>query len=321
MTDRPIFITGANGYVGRNLIRHFTAQGRPVTGMVRSTAAADLVRGLGATPVLGDMLTGDLVAMMAGAGSLIHAAASLDHGPGQAALAENREGTARVMAAAQKAGIASVVHISTDSVLQSGQPLRQVDETTPYPKRPAGGYSAGKAEAERIALAARDAMRVMVLRPRMVWGRDDGTALPRLAEMMKTGRFAWISGGTYLSSTTHIANLCHAVDLALEKGRTGEIYHISDGPARSFRETVTGLLASQGLSAPEKSVPRSLLQGIARVGDALHRISGGRLSGPLSFQEYATSAVEITLDITKAQRDLGYVPVLPWEAGLAELRP
>ncbi|WP_176084445.1 NAD-dependent epimerase/dehydratase family protein [Martelella sp. HB161492] len=320
MRDGSIFVTGANGYVGRNLIRHFTARGRPVIGLVRSEGAAKLICSLGATPVIGDMLTADLASRMAGAESLIHAAANLDHGSGSGALTENRDGTKRVMAAAREAGVLSVVHVSSDSVLQDGNPLRGVTETMPYPARPAGAYSAGKAEAERIALTASDTMRVMVLRPRMVWGRDDGTALPRLAEMVKTGRFAWISGGSYLSSTTHIVNLCHAIDLALERGRTGQVYHINDGPARSFRETVTGLLATQGLTAPEKSVPRGMMRVTAHIGDRLHRLSNGRLNGPLSFQEYATSAVEITLDITKAQRELGYLPVISWEIGLAELR-
>ncbi|MDZ4391377.1 NAD-dependent epimerase/dehydratase family protein [Cypionkella sp.] len=320
MSDQPIFITGANGYVGRNLTRYFIATGRPVIGMVRSAAAAELVRSLGARPVIGDMLTGDLAPLMAGAESMIHAAARLDHSAGRDALAANRDGTARVMAAAQQAGISAVVHLSTDSVLQAGQPLRDVDETAPYPARPAGAYSAGKAEAERIALAAAKAIRVMILRPRMVWGRDDGTALPTLVRMVKTGRFAWISGGDYLSSATHIANLSHAVDLALERGRTGEINHITDGPVRTFRETVTGLLATQGLIVPDKSVPRTVLRLLARVGDGLYRASRGRLKGPLSFQEYATSAVEISLNTDKALPELDYRPVISWDEGLEDIR-
>lgn len=82
---------------------------------------------------------------------------------------------------------------------------------------------------------------------------------------------------------------------------------------------MTGLLATQGLTAPEKSAPRRLLRLIAKVGDGVYRLTGGRLRGPLSFQEYATSAVEITLDIRKAQRELGYAPVMSFEDGLTEL--
>lgn len=319
MTHDPIFLTGANGYIGRNLIRHFVAKGHKVTGLVRGAKGAETIAALGAEPVIGDMMATDLVPLMRGPTHLIHAAADLDHGPGQGARQLNTIGTDRVFDAARAAGIGSAVHLSSDSVLQDGGPLRNVDETYPMPRKPAGAYSAGKAEAERIALQASDTMRVMVLRPRMVWGRDDGTALPTLARMVRSGKFAWIADGTYLSSSTHIANLCHAVDLALQHGKTGEAYHISDGPARSFRETVTGLLATQGLTAPDKSAPRGLLRLIAKAGDGAYRITGGRLRGPLSFQEYATSAVEITLDTSKARRELGYAPVMSFEDGLAEL--
>ncbi len=321
MTERHVFVTGASGYVGRNLIRHFTSAGHRVTGLARSEESAAVVTELGATAVRGDMRRDDLSPLMTGATDLVHAAANLDHGPGRGAREDNVRGTEAVVAAASAAGIKRLVHISSDSVLQDGHPLRNVHEDHPVPVRHAGAYSAGKAEAEKVALDGNgDAMAVIVLRPRMIWGRDDTTALPTLAAMVRSGQFAWISGGDYLSSTTHVGNLCHAVDLALTHGRAGEIYHVSDGPARPFRETVTGLLATQGLSPPDKSVPRAVLRLLARASDGLYRLSGGRLRGPLSFQEFATSAVEITLDISKAKRELGYLPVIGWEEGLAELR-
>lgn len=321
MTERHVFVTGASGYVGRNLIRHFTSAGHRVTGLARSEESAAVVTELGATAVRGDMRRDDLSPLMAGATDLVHAAANLDHGPGRDAHEDNVRGTEAVVAAASAAGIKRLVHISSDSVLQDGHPLRNVREDHPVPVRHAGAYSAGKAEAEKVALDGNgDAMAVIVLRPRMIWGRDDTTALPTLAAMVRSGQFAWISGGDYLSSTTHVGNLCHAVDLALTHGRAGEIYHVCDGPARPFRETVTGLLATQGISPPDKSVPRAVLRLLARAGDGLYSLSGGRLRGPLSFQEYATSAVEITLDISKAKRELGYLPVIGWEEGLAELR-
>jgi len=321
MAEGHLFITGAAGYVGRNLVRHFIAKGHSVTGLVRRPEAAEQVVSWGARPVLGDMLTADLARLMSGADMLIHAAASVDHGAGSKAASVNPDGTRRVLEAGSEAGVKKIVHISTDSVLQDGRPLRNVDETAPYPNRPAGAYSAGKAEAERIARrAAAQGQHVIILRPRMVWGRDDTTALPILAEAVKSGKFAWISGGGYRSSSLHIANLCHAVELAFAHGGRGEIYHVTDGPARPFRETVSGLLETQGLEPGKRSVPRGALRLIARLGDGLYRLSGGRFSGPLSYQDYATSAVEITLDIRKAESDLGYRPVVSFEEGLSELR-
>lgn len=321
MSEPCIFVTGAAGYVGRNLLRHFLDRGETVTGLVRSAEAAERVIAAGGRPALGDMLETDLAPLMAGSAVLIHAAASTDHGIGSDAYRVNAEGTRRVLDAARQAGVGRIVLISTDSVLQSGRPLRHVDETAPYPRRPAGAYGAGKAEAERIARrAAAEGQNIVILRPRMVWGRDDTTALPVLLSAARSGQFAWISGGGYLSSTLHIANLCHAVDLALARGQSGEIYHLSDGPARPFRETVTGLLESQGVAPPTKTVPRGVLRSVARAGEAAYRLSGGRLRGPLSLQDFATSAVEVTLDTGKAERELGYASVMSWERGLEELR-
>lgn len=62
-----------------------------------------------------------------------------------------------------------------------------------------------------------------------------------------------------------------------------------------------------------------LLKTIATIGDALGKISGGRIAAPLTMQSYAASAVEVTLDISKARAELGYVPALSRETGLTEM--
>jgi nucleoside-diphosphate-sugar epimerase len=317
-----IFLTGGSGYVGRNLIRHFVARGFTVTALVRSDASAERVRALGAIPYSGNLFDPALAVGMAGCDALVHAAADTDHGPAtEAQRRTNEDGTRTVLDAARVAGIAKIIHLSTESVLAAGRPLVNVDEAMPLPRNPAGGYSRTKAEAERIALAANGPdLSVVVLRPRFVWGRDDTTALPMLMEAVHSGKFAWISGGNYLTSTTHIANLCHAVELALSKGRGGEVYFISDGDPLPFRTMLSTLIETQGHTVPDKCVPRFILRIVAAVGDLLGRVSGGRIVPPLTLQTYATSAVEVSFDIGKARRELGYVPVISREEGLAELR-
>lgn len=319
---QSIFLTGGSGYVGRNLIRHFVARGVTITALVRSDASADIVRALGAISFRGDLFDSGLVAGMTGCNALIHAAADTDHGPATERQRRiNEDGTRAVLDAAREAGIAKVIHLSTESVLATGKPLVNIDETMRLPRKPAGGYSRTKAAAERIALAANGPdFSVVVLRPRFVWGRDDTTALPMLLEAVRSGKFAWISGGTYLSSTTHVANLTHAVELALGRGHGGEVYFISDGELLPFRAIVSALIETQGLGVPDKTVPRFVVRAVAEIGDVLAKISGGRIVPPLTLQAYATSAVEVSFDIGKAQRDLGYAPVISREEGLRELR-
>nr|WP_315248601.1 NAD-dependent epimerase/dehydratase family protein [uncultured Duganella sp.] len=317
-----IFITGGSGYVGRNLIRHCIARGDSVIALARSGQAAATVSALRATPYHGDLLQPGLSDAMQGCDILIHAAADTNHGWGTEAQRQtNLNGTRHVFASARNAGIRRVIHISTESVLLDGQPLRNATEDREFPVKPAGAYSRTKAEAERIALSfANEAMSVVVLRPRFVWGRDDTTALPQLSAAARDGKLAWIDGGGYCTSTTHIANLCEGVDKALRHGRNGQVYFITDGEPVVFREFISRLLATQGIAVPDKSVPRALLSKIAAVGDLLASISRGRIKPPITRQEYATMAVEVTLDISKARKELGYQPVMSAEAGLAEMR-
>lgn len=317
-----IFITGGSGYVGRNLIRHFIARGAQVVALARSERAAAVVTGLGATAHHGDVWQPGLSDAMRGCDVLIHAAADTNHGWGtQAQRQTNLDGTRHVFASARQAGVRRAIHISTESVLLDGRPLENATEDQALPDKPAGAYSHTKAEAERIALAhAGEAMSVVVLRPRFVWGRDDTTALPQLSAAARDGKLAWIDGGGYRTSITHIANLCEGVDKALQHGRNGQVYFITDGEPVVFREFISRLLDTQGIAAPDKSVPRALLRKIAALGDLLASLSRGRIKPPITRQEYATMAVEVTLDISKARRELGYQPVMSAEAGLAEMR-
>jgi nucleoside-diphosphate-sugar epimerase len=259
---------------------------------------------------------------MAGCAALIHAAADTDHGLGSAAQHRtNVEGTRQVLAAARAAGIARAVHLSTESVLLDGTALVQAHENLPYPQRPAGGYSATKAQAEQVALAMSDAQfHVVAVRPRFVWGRDDTTALPQLLAAVDSGQFAWIDGGRYPTSTTHIANLVHGIERALCAGRPGEAYFIADADDVEFRAFISALLATQGRQVPGKEVPRWLVRGIAAAGEGLARLTRGRWQPPVTRPALATSAVEVTLDTAKARRDLGYAPPLSREQGLAELQ-
>lgn len=320
---QSVLVTGANGYLGRNLVRDLVARGHEVHGLVRSPASAALVEALGAKAVQGDITdSASLDRAMAGKAWLIHAAADTNHGRGtRAQMRTNLSGTRNVYVSARKAGVERAVHISTEAVLMDGKPIVEADETWPIPKRSAGSYSRTKAAAERMALEHGDGnMDVVVVRPRFVWGRDDTTALPQLMDAAKTGRLVWIGGGRYLTSTTHIANVVEGVRLALEKGRPGEIYFLSDDDDIEFRTLVTDLLATQGVTAEARNVPRWLLRSVVGLGEMAATLTGGFLHGPMSRQEYATIGDTVTLNIAKAKTELGYRPLFSREEGLAELR-
>lgn len=315
-----VFVTGATGFIGGAIARTLAPRDT-VLAMSRSEAGDEVVRALGAVPVRCDLLTlepGQLPACDA----VVHCAAWVEPwGKREDYWRANVEGTERVLAAARAAGARRFVHMSTEAVLWHGQHLRDVDETHPYPKKTPFLYAETKAEAERRVVAANaPGFETIVLRPRFVWGPGDRTIVPEALALVARGAFLWLDGGRARTSTTHVANLAHATALALEKGRGGEIYFVTDGEITDFKSFLTKLLGAHGVTLPERSLPSWLVRPIAAAVEGLWRTLGPEGPPPITRHAVALLCCDCTLRDDKARRELGYAPVIGVAEGLAALR-
>jgi nucleoside-diphosphate-sugar epimerase len=153
-----------------------------------------------------------------------------------------------------------------------------------------------------------------------VWGVGDTTILPPLVQAVRSGRFAWVGGGTHLTDTTHVDNVVEGLVLTAERGAAGEAYFVTDGEPVVFRELITELLATQGVEVPSRNVPPAVGRLLAAVGEGAWRALPLRGGPPLTRLAYWLSALECTIDISKARRDLGYEPVRTRTEGMDELR-
>lgn len=314
-----IFVTGASGFIGSHVARTL-AGSHEVLAMARSEPSEAQVRALGATPVrcaLGHVEPEHLHEVHA----VVHCAARAeDWGTRQQFWEANVDGTRQLLEAARAAGVRRLVHIGTEAALFDGHDLEAVDEARPYPSRHRFHYSESKAEAERLVLAANaPELTTLSLRPRLVWGPGDRSVLPTLLDTVARGAFAWIDGGRARTSTTHVTNLVHAVELALEHGRGGQAYFVADDGERTLRELLTRLVATQGVTLPERSVPGGLLRPLARAVEVVWGwVRPGRRPPITSFAASMMSRT-VTVRTDKARAELGYAPVVTVEEGLAAL--
>jgi nucleoside-diphosphate-sugar epimerase len=322
-STRTAFVTGGSGFIGGRLIRRLVSDEWRVRGLARSDRSASVVAERGAEPVRGDL--DDVESMRAGAEGCdlaFHAAAHLGEWGSRAEFEQgNVGGTRNAIEAAQAAGVRRFVHVGTEAGLMAGQPLVRVDETEPLRPDSKALYSATKAQAEQVVIAAnREGFETVVLRPRLVWGVGDTTILPPLVAAVRSGRFAWVGGGTHLTDTTHVDNVIEGLVLAAERGRAGEAYFVTDGEPTVFKEFITQLLATQGVEIPDRNIPPALARTLAAAGEGLWRVLPLRGGPPLTRLAYWLSALECTIDISKAREELGYEPVRTRADGLAELR-
>ena len=317
------FVTGGSGYVGRNLIRALRARGDEVRALTRSPGSARVVTGLGAEPVMGDL--DDTAAMrrgMAGCETVFHAAAEVSEwGPREAYWKGNVEGTCNALAAARAARVRTFVHVGTEAALCDGTPLLDVDETRPLPARPLPRYPQTKNEAEkRVRAANTPDFRTVVVRPRFIWGNDDTSVLAALVAAVKAGRFMWMDGGRYPTSTTHVDNVCEGLLLAAEKGRGGEAYFVTDGAPVELRAFVTQLLATQGVDAGGRSLPKGVVLLLARASEWIWETFGLKGDPPATRMAVHLFGEPVTVNDAKARRELGYRGLVTREQGLATLR-
>jgi nucleoside-diphosphate-sugar epimerase len=315
---RPVkraFVTGGSGFLGGHLIPALRARGIQVAALARSDSAAAKVEALGASAVRGDLDdVAALAAGMRGCDVVFHAAAHTDQfDPVDVHMRITTRGTEHVLEAARKAGVKRVVHVGTEAVLADGHPIVRADETRPLPKHPMGAYPLTKGLAEQAALAAnRDGLETVVVRPRFIWGKGDTNLLPEFIDAVKRGVYGWIGGGHYLTSTVHVDNVVEGMLLAAEKGTPGSIYFLTDGDPVEFRTFITKMLATQGVDPGSRNIPRWLARTMVMLTAWMKR-------PPLTKTAFALMAHEVTVDDTKARRELGYVGKVTVDAGLAEM--
>ncbi len=317
-----IFVTGASGFVGSAIARHLVQKGHQVRAMSRRPESDAAILALGAIPVR-CALNATTAEHLFGCEYVIHCAAKVEEwGDLGDYWRANVTGTKNLLEVAEQAQVKRFVHVGTEAALFHGQHLRGVDETYPLALDSPFPYSQTKAHAEAAVKRAADTsnhFETIVIRPRLIWGPGDQTILPVIKTMAENGRFTWVNQGRNKTSTTHIANLVHALELALTQGNSGESYFVLDGPAVSFRDFVTRYAATAGVTLPDKNLPGWVAKTAAFLMEPIWRLMKSHTPPPITRFGAAILTCDSILDDSKARRELGYAPVISVDEGLAQL--
>jgi nucleoside-diphosphate-sugar epimerase len=317
------FVTGGSGFVGGALIRRLARDGWSVRALARSDASARAVDEAGAQSVRGDLDDVDAMKRGSEGADVFHHAAAKVEDFGDPADFERVtvQGTKNALRAAREASVPRFVHVGTEAALMGGQPLVNVDETTPLRPDSPAPYPWSKAKAEQAVRDANsDGLETVVVRPRFVWGKGDSTLLPEIVSMVEAGKFAWIGGGNQLTATTHIDNTVEGLVLGAERGRPGGVYFVTDGEPVVFREFVSQLIRTQGVEPPTRTLPLGVAKAAAAASEGAWKLLRRKDRPPLTRFTVWVSALECTINDSRAREELGYREVKTRDEGLAELR-
>ncbi|MFC5665495.1 dTDP-glucose 4,6-dehydratase [Kitasatospora misakiensis] len=300
-----ILVTGGAGFIGSQFVRALLA-GDPaarVTVFDKLTYSgveenlAPVADHPGYSFVRGDICdVDDVDAAMPGHDAVVHFAAEshVDRSIAGAGpfVMTNVVGTQVLLDAARKHGVGRFVHVSTDEVYGS---ITEGSWTEEWPLSPNSPYSSSKAASDLLALAYHrtHGMDVVVTRCSNNYGpyQFPEKVIPLFTTNLIDGKKVPLYGdGGNVRDWLHVSDHCRGIDLALRKGRAGEVYNIGGGTEATNKE-LTGLLLEA-----------------AGVGWEMVEYVEDRKGHDLRY----------SIDISKIREELGYEPQVRFEDGLAE---
>jgi 2-alkyl-3-oxoalkanoate reductase len=309
-----IFVAGATGAIGLNLVPQLVASGHAVVGTTRTAAKADIIRRMGAEAAIVDGLDAPSIraTVLAAKPDVV-----IDEMTDLAAVTDIRhfdrafattnrlrtEGTDFLLEAAREAGVKRFIAQSFCGWTygRGGEAIKTeadaLDADPPQELRPT-------LEAIRYlerTVAGSTSLEGIVLRYGSFYGPDTGMLSRAMIDQVRHRRVPLIGGGGGLWSFIHVEDAASATLAAVERGVPGNIYNIVDDEPAPVSAWLPALATLVGARPP------------IRVPAWLGRLFAGEHLVSMMTEVRAGSNA-------KAKRELGWEPAHPsWRQGFAEV--
>lgn len=320
-----VLVTGASGFLGRAVAAELVAAGHDVRTLQRRPSGV-----AEATDLLGSVTDADAVARAVdGAEGVVHLAAKVSlAGRPEEFRAVNVEGTRALLAASERAGVSRFVQVSSPSVAHAGSALAGVGAEPADPQRARGEYARTKAESELIALGRdSEAMRVVAVRPHIVWGPGDTQLIARVVDRARRGRLPLLNGGTALIDTTYVDNAASAIAAALRSldvahgadAAHGRAFVITNGEPRPVGDLLAGICLAAGVKPPRWSIPAGVARGAGSAIERLWALAPGEDEPPMTRFLAEQLSTAHWFDQRETRRALDWTPSVSIDEGLRRL--
>jgi 2-alkyl-3-oxoalkanoate reductase len=314
-----VLVTGASGLLGRSVAATVLAAGHEVRTFQRRPSGV-----AGVEDVLGSVADPAAVAdAVGGMDAIIHLAAKVSLAGAPADFdTVNVGGTRNIVLSATDAGVGRLVYVSSPSVAHAGASIVGAGAAPADPSRARGDYARTKARAEILALGADSPrLRVLAVRPHLVWGPGDTQLVARIVDRARAGRLPLLGHGAALIDSTYIDNAASAIAAALDRVDAvhGRAYVVTNGEPRPVAELLAGICAAAGVPAPAWSVPAGLARAAGSAIEAAWRLRPGADEPPMTRFLAEQLSTAHWFDQRQTRADLHWAPSVSLDEGLARL--
>jgi dihydroflavonol-4-reductase len=303
-------VTGATGFVGSHVARQLVSAGQSVRALVRPGSNLEALGGLDIEYFKGDLRdASSLEPAMQGVRRVFHVAADyrLWTTRPEEIYENNVEGTRKLLAAAQNAGVERIVYTSTVATIAVPRHGALPNEDTHATLgEMIGHYKRSKFLAEQVAVeAAANGVPVVIVNPTAPVGPWDWKPTPTgriILDFLKGKMPAYVDTGLNVAAVEDIAS-GHL--LAAEKGRVGERY-ILGARNMTLKQVLDALSAITGRPAPRVRLPHAVALAAGYADQLFSRLAGREPQIPVEGVKMSRHRMFVESD--KATRELGYKP-------------
>ena len=310
-------VTGASGFIGRNLVGRLLNDGHEVRCLTRPHGGL-APEGAAATQVdFNDVASLRALKALDGADVVFHLAAAMRARSEAAFEAANVAPTRNLLhALADNGSPARFVFVSSQAAAGPAtsieRPIVESDEP-----RPVEAYGRSKALAERVVSSFADRLPVSVVRPSSVYGRFDRDFL-RLFQMARRGIVL------YPGTMHHWLSLTHADDVvegmlaaATSPNAIGRTFFLAAEPAIQWRALGDRIADAVGRPVGHLNVPGSLVRAASLLGDAAALVVRDTPLLNTSKAELARQPLWVCSS-ERARTELGWIPSRSLPEGLRD---
>ncbi|BBM82071.1 NAD-dependent epimerase/dehydratase family protein [Candidatus Uabimicrobium amorphum] len=317
-----VLVTGATGFVGGALAKRLQQMGMDVCATGRNLHKGKILEQQGVQFVAADLAdTKKIKSLCAERDFVFHCGAlSSPWGKYRDFYAANVIGTQNIVDGCLQHGVKRLIHVSTPSIYFNFRDRLLVKEDDPLPSAMVNSYAQTKLLAEKVVDRAFTAgLAVVTIRPRAIFGPGDQAILPRIIDALQQKRMPVIGAGKSIADLTYIDNVVDSLLLAQTSPRhtLGKKYNITNGEPVAMWPLIKTLCEELQLEYPKRQVSYGVALTAAIVVESLYKLLGITAEPKILPYSIALLHKNITLDISSAQRDLGYTPRVNIRDGLS----
>ena len=313
-----ILVTGATGFLGKYVIDELLAHDYSIVAFGRNEKIGKALEGERVQFIKGDLSSiEELRQAFQSVDAVVHAGAlSTAWGPWKAFYQANVVGTQNVLDLCREYAVKRLVYVSSPSIYAAGKDQLNIKESDDPIENHLNNYIRSKLASEKLFSDYPDVPSI-ILRPRGLFGVGDTSILPRVLRLSRKIGIPLIRGGEQLMDMTCVENVALAIRLALEaKEAHGQVYNITNGEPKTFKYLIETTLKGLGEPIRYRKLPAGLVAGVAYSLEGVYRFFQLKAEPPLTRYTYYLLRYSQTLDIQKAQTDLGYYPKMTIEEGI-----